>query len=108
MQVQGNQVQDTVRFRAIAGSSQGLGATPGEALNNLMQISSNTLSTPIVIWPYNRGDAYFTEGQQQRLNDLKARRADLTTAEQEEWEQLVEASFDATVARTQAVQSSRL
>jgi hypothetical protein len=59
--------------------------------------------TPIVIRPYNRGDTFFTEAQQKRLQELKSRRDTLTEAEREEWERLVEASFDATIARTRAL-----
>ena len=59
--------------------------------------------TPIVIWPYNRADAFFTEAQQARLQDLKTRRETLTDAEREAWEHLVEAAFDATIAPTQSL-----
>ena len=103
MQAQENAAKETARFRASAGSSQGLGETPSAALNDLLEHLSDTVHTPIVIWPYNLGDVHFTQNQQERLNDLKARSATLTAAEQQEWERLVEASFDATVARTQSV-----
>lgn len=59
--------------------------------------------TPIVIWPYNRGDAFFTETQQARLQELKSRRDTLTDSEREELESLIEAAFDATISRTQAL-----
>jgi hypothetical protein len=59
-------------------------------------------SVPIVIWPYNRGDAFFTDEQQDRLQALKQRQAALTAEERAELEELVAAAFDATVARAQA------
>ena len=92
---------ETAQFRAIADSHQGLGATPREALDALLSLLPENAPTPIVIWPYNRGDAFFTDAQQARLQELKSRRDTLTEAERDEWERLVEASFDATIARTQ-------
>ena len=91
-----------VQFRACAGESQGFGATPAEALSDLLgKLSSESL--PIVIWPFNQGDRFFGEAQQTRLKELKARREELSPAERDELERLIEASFDATIARTQAM-----
>ena len=56
---------------------------------------------PVVIWPYNQGDVFFTGSQQARLADLKSRRNSLTDEERKEWEELLEASFEATIARYQ-------
>ena len=95
------------QFRASAGRNQGIGSTPGEALNDLLRRLGDTVPTPIVIWPYNRGDQFFTDTQQERLLDLRSRMEQLTVAERKEWEHLVEASFDAAIERTQAVQSSQ-
>ena len=95
--------RQTASFRATAGGEQDFGATPQEALNSLMARLSGDAPTPIVIWPYNRGDAFFSEAQQNRLQELKNRREALSEAEQQEWERLVEASFDATISRTQAL-----
>jgi hypothetical protein len=106
--VQAEQIEtiEAAQYRATVGKNQGLGSTPGEALSNLLGHLGDVVPTPIVIWPYNRGDKYWSEAQQQRLLDLRSRMETLTVAEREEWEILVEMSFDATVARTQAVQSS--
>ena len=52
---------------------------------------------------YNQGDAFFTDAQHTRLQELKSRRDALTEAEREEWEPLVEAVFTATIARIQAL-----
>jgi hypothetical protein len=95
--------RETAQFRASAGAQQAFGATPQEALNALIPLLPDDDATPIVIWPYNRGDSFFTDAQQARLQELKSRRDALSEAEREEWEMLVEASFDATVARTQTV-----
>jgi hypothetical protein len=68
-----------------------------------MQQLPDSASTPIVIWPYNEGDPFFTEEQQARLQALKRRQELLTPEERAELEELIAASFEATVARTQAV-----
>ncbi len=93
----------TDQFRAVSGLEQGFGPTPQEALNALLPRLPEAASAPIVIWAFNRGDAFFTEAQEARLQELKARRETLTEAERAEWEALVEAAFDATVARTQTL-----
>lgn len=93
--------RETAQFRATSGKLQGFGKTPQEALEALMAILTDDAPTPIVIWPYNRGDVFFSDAQQARLDELKCRRGTLTPADQEEWEQLVEAAFDATITRTQ-------
>ena len=95
--------RDTAEFRATAGAIQGFGRTPQEALAALMQCLPDEASVPIVIWPYNRGDAFFTEEQQTRLQELKQRQEALTREERAELEELIAAAFDATVARTQAL-----
>ena len=95
--------REAAQYRATAGAQQAFGTTPQEALNALMEILPDDDAAPIVIWPYNRGDAFFTDAQQARLEELKSRRGTLTEAEREEWEDLVEASFDATIARTQSL-----
>jgi hypothetical protein len=95
--------RDMARFRATAGTVQGFGSTPQEALAALMQRLPGDASMPIVIWPYNLGDAFFTEGQQARLQELKQRQELLTAEERAEVEELIGASFDATGARTQAL-----
>jgi len=107
----GNQTQaepaiiyDKAKYRATVGKSQGLGRTPSEALNDLIGNLGDAVQTPIVIWPYDCGDQYWSEAQQQRLVDLRSRMETLTVAEREEWERLIEMSFDATIARTQATQ----
>jgi len=101
--------QIAARFRATAGAHQGFGDTPRAALDALLSClppngaAAAAPDAPIVIWPYNRGDAFFSDAQQARLQELKQRGPEtLTPAEQEEWDRLIEAAFDATIARTQA------
>ena len=88
-------------YRASTGDLQAFGATPQEALNTLMQTLLLPATQPIVIWPYNHGDAFFTQTQQTRLQELKAQRETLSSEEQQELQDLIAASFDATIARTQ-------
>ena len=94
---------ETARFRATGGTLQGFGATPQEALAALMQRLPADADMPIVIWPYNRGDAFFRDAQQARLQELKGRREALTAEERAGLEELVATAFDATVARTQTL-----
>ncbi|MBV9851782.1 MAG: hypothetical protein JO250_19105 [Armatimonadetes bacterium] len=95
--------REDAHFRATSGSFQGFGATPQEALAALMRRLPSDAPQPIVIWPYNRGDAFFTDAQQARLQELKGRRDTLTPEERAEMEGLIAAALDATVARTRAL-----
>ena len=91
------------KFRATTGPKEAFGTTPQEALNALMQHLSGDAFSPIVIWPYNLGDAYFTGAQQARLQELKSRQETLTADEHMELEGLTVAAFDATIARTRSL-----
>ncbi len=102
MQAEQSEIIETAQFCATVGKSQGLGRTPSEAVNNLLGHFGDVIPTPIVIWPYNRGDEYWSEAQQQRLLDLRSRSETLTLAEREEWERLAEASLEAAIERSQA------
>lgn len=93
----------TARFRAAAAGAQGFGATPQDALAALMPLLPPDALPPIVIWPYNRADTFWTDTQQARMTELQGRRDTLKPAERAELETLVAASFDATIGRTQAV-----
>ena len=97
---------ETAQLRACSGQTQGFGTTPGEALNALMaRLPNRDVSTPIVILPFNRSDAFFTSTQQVRLQELKGLHETRTPAENDELENLIAAAFDATIARTQAIQN---
>lgn len=94
---------ENARFRATTGPKEAFGATPQEAVTALMQHLSGDAFAPIIIWPYNLGDAYFTDAQQARLQELKSRQGTLTVEEHTELDGLIEATFDATIARTKAM-----
>jgi citrate lyase gamma subunit len=63
---------------------------------------------PIAIVPFNRGDAFFTRAQHDRLQELKARQATLTAAETQELDALIEAEFDAAIARQKSIQQVKM
>jgi len=94
---------ENAKFRATTGTKEAFGTTPQEALNTLMQYLSGDAFSPITIWPYNLGDAYFSDAQQARLQELKGRRETITAEEYTELEELIAAAFDATVARTRGL-----
>ena len=99
---------DTAQFRAVSGEKEGLGATPQEALDALIAGLPSDFGTPIVILPFNRGDVFFTQAQQDRLLELKTRQSLLTDAEDQELDNLIEAAFNASVARMQSVQPVKM
>jgi hypothetical protein len=105
--MQAEQIMEAAQFRASVGKNQGLGRTPSEAVDDLLRHLGDAIPTPIVIWPYNRGDQYWSEAQQQRLLDLRSRSETLTIAEREEWERLAEASLEAAILRSQAALGSK-
>ncbi len=82
---------------------QEFGATPQEALAALLQRLPPDTPAPIVIWPFNQGDAFWTDAQQSRLQELKHRLPALSPQEHAELQDLIASSFDATIARTQSV-----
>ncbi|GAB4462134.1 MAG: hypothetical protein OHK0029_28430 [Armatimonadaceae bacterium] len=94
---------ENAQFRAVAGKKQGFGTTPHEALDALMAQIPADETLPIAILPFNRGDAFFTQAQHDRLQDLKARQSTLTPAEVQELDALIEAEFDAAIARQKSV-----
>jgi len=94
--------QDDAKFRATTGPKEAFGTTPQEAVTALMQHLSGDAFVPVTIWPYNMGDAYFSDAQQAKLQELKERRDILKVEERAELEGLIAAAFDATIARTKA------
>jgi hypothetical protein len=96
-------VDEHSQFRATCGGRQGFGSTPQEALERLSSQLGDDVVAPIVIWPYNRGDIYFTAAQHQRLQELRSKRPHLSQREVVELEQLLEAEFEAAIQRTQAL-----
>jgi hypothetical protein len=75
--------RETVSFHPTAGTLQAFGASPQEALAALTKRLPADVAVPIVIWPYNQGDA-FSEAQQARLQELKSRQGSLSQEEHAE------------------------
>lgn len=93
-----NAETDSITYCAIAGERQSTGATVGKALDALLPQLSEDESSTLIIVQNRRPDAFFSAGQQQRLEDLMAQwRAardagrTLPPADQAELEALVEA-----------------
>jgi hypothetical protein len=94
-------------YRAVAGETQSVGATVGQALDALRaQLDSPEHTTLVVIQPM-QPDELFTAAQQQRLAELMARwRAArdagtaLSSEEQAELDSLVEAELRAATERS--------
>ena len=98
---------ESAQFRAVAGDTQGFGATPNEALDALVTMFPD-FGMPIIILPFNRGDVFFTQAQHDRLQELKASRTARTADETRELDHLIEAEFEASVARMQSVQRVKM
>lgn len=96
------------RFRTVSNDKESFGATPREALDALTATLPSDFGTPIVISPFNRVDVFFTQAQQDRLQELKARQNHLTDEESKELDSLVEAAFNASVSRLQSVQPVKM
>ena len=97
---------ETARFRATTGLQEAFGATPQEAVTALMQQLPADAFSPITIWPYNLGDAYFSDTQQARLQELKGRRETLTSEKYTELEGLVESSLEAAIRRARTIKTT--
>jgi hypothetical protein len=97
-------------YRAVARNAQSIGRTAGEALDALTaQLGEEEVGTLITV-QLQRPDRFFSEQQQQRLEELMAhwraaRDADgtLPPEEQAELEKLVEAELRAAGERAQAL-----
>jgi hypothetical protein len=88
------------QFRATCGNRHSVGRTMGEALDALAADWGEEIEGAAVFIQRFRPDAYFTQTQFDRMQDLLARRATLTAEERAELEGLIDAELDATVART--------
>lgn len=98
-------------YRAICGSQQATGATPGQALDSLEQILANQeggqSNETLVIVQRFLPDNLFTTQQQVRLQELMeqfqeavAAGETLSPKKQQELESLVEAELEATLKRS--------
>src|SRR5437588_422564 len=90
-------------FRAVAGSSESTGRTPGEALDSLLAKEGKSVESSAILIQRLVPDAFFTQAQFDRMQDLMARRGELTAEENAELDALVDAELDATVSRTDAL-----
>lgn len=82
MQAKPAVVHEKAKYCATVGESQRLGRMPSEAISDLIGNLGDATQTPILIWSYDYDDQYSSKTQQQRL---------------------LEISFDAAIAWTQAV-----
>jgi hypothetical protein len=92
----------TTPFRAVAGETQAVGPTVGQALDGLRTKLGDPKETTLVIVQPMSSDAFFTAEQRNRLADLMASwraardgGSDLPPAEQAELDALVEAEVRA-------------
>ncbi|MGB0387747.1 MAG: hypothetical protein ACPGWR_23260 [Ardenticatenaceae bacterium] len=101
-------------YRAIQGTWQAAGTTAGQALDTLekMLVSPGAVKheKSLIIVQRFQPDPFFTSQQQARLEKLMSRfhaagnTTDyFSTEEKEEFEQLIEAELEATIARTDAI-----
>lgn len=101
-------------YRAIHRERAALGDTPGQALDSLERVLAGSQSEAerglLVIVQRFRPDAFFTAEQQARLrvlmdrfHEAQAKGEGLPPDEQAELEQLVDAEWDAALARGQTI-----
>jgi hypothetical protein len=97
-------------YRAVAGGSQSMGRTAGEALDALTPRLSGEEPDTLIIVRNLRPDHFFTAEQQRRLEELMAkwRRArdasvSLSPEDQAELERLVDAELRAAAERAAAI-----
>lgn len=96
------------RFRALSGSRQSFGSTPGEALDALRALLKEDETTSLYVIQEMQPDHFFTESQTRRLSELMQRvreseertDADLTIEERAELESLIEAELQASALRS--------
>lgn len=97
-------------YRASAQQTESVGSTPGAALDALTaQLGSEVTGTLIVVQNF-RGDEFFTDTQQHRMEELLTRWREARTAgralgaeDQAELENLVDAELDGSARRSAAI-----
>lgn len=97
---------DVPRFRAVSEGKEAVGRTMGEALDALMTNWGEEVRETAVLIQRFGPDAFFSQEQQDRKEELLARRETLTPQEHQELESLVFAELDATVARLEHQEKS--
>jgi hypothetical protein len=99
-------------YRAMAGTEQSVGRTPGEALDSLTSKLSERDSGAVVVIQRMKPDRFFNEQQQKRLAELMQRwrlardqGKSLGSDEQAELDQLVQAEVKASAERVVAMRN---
>ncbi len=90
---------DVPRFRVTAGEKEAVGSTMGEALDALMIGWGEEARETVVLIQRFGPDAFFSQAQQDRKEELLARRETLAPQERQELASLMFTELDATVAR---------
>lgn len=92
---------DVPRFRAVAGEHEAVGPTMGAALDALTANWGEEAQPTAVFIQHFGPDAFFTAAQHDRMEELRVRRDTLSSQERAELESLIDAEFEATVARAE-------
>jgi hypothetical protein len=98
--VQEESETNPARFRAIAGKHQSVGRTAEEALEALLAQEKGVIDSSAILIQRFVPDAYFTQAQYDRMQQLLAGRETLTEQENAELDALVDAELEATIQRT--------
>jgi hypothetical protein len=100
----------SMQYRAVSGRNQAMGRTAGEALDALTAQFSSVEGNTLVIVRNMTPDGFFSAAQCQRLEELisrrreaLARKASLSTDEESELEQLLDAEIRAATERAVAL-----
>ena len=93
----------SARFRAVSGKRQSVGRTPGEALDALLAQEKGIIESSAILIQRFVPDAYFSQAQHDRIQELLGRRYSLSEPENSELDSLIDAELDATVLRTNAL-----
>jgi hypothetical protein len=99
-----------LRYRAVAGERQSVGATPGQAVDALTAQLGEAQGATLIVVQTMHPDAFFNTEQQQRLTELMGRwraardaGSTLPPDEQTELDALIEAELRAAALRSSAL-----
>jgi hypothetical protein len=91
------------RFRAVAGTRQSVGLTPGQALDALNEQLGEAERAALIVVQQIGPDLFFGEDQYRRMRELLDRRGTLTDSERSELEELVKNELIASAKRNEAL-----
>lgn len=94
------QTAPSAGFRAVAGSRQSVGQTAGQALDALLAQENGAIESSAILIQRFVPDAYFTQAQHDRMQELLAVGENRTAPENEELNALIDAELEATISRT--------